>query len=196
VFGRITTCYPSDGHVQNIQELELLLPGKGHAPDLIHLRANDILLTPNKPLQSFCMRLRFLIHAEEMAEFNGQDALFMQQGFLPEFNTSYIELLDINEHNHIALPWFYVISSRWFASIPVTVQPEIREKLTKLIHWDKLIFNYHPERLLHEIRTLNRELGFKAGYTDFFLIEPEDPKHIVQIVSKTFDKMFEQPIGK
>src|ERR1051325_9162997 len=36
IFGRIKTCYPSDGHVQNIQELELLLPGQGHAPDLVH----------------------------------------------------------------------------------------------------------------------------------------------------------------
>src|SRR5262249_52295961 len=133
VFGRIKTCYPSDGQVQNIQEFELLLPGKGHAPDRIVLRANDILLTPNKPLQSFCMRLRFLVHPDEVAGLAGQDPLFLQAGFLPEFSTNYIDLLDIHEQNHAALPWFYVMSSRWFASIPTTVQPEIREKLTKLI---------------------------------------------------------------
>lgn len=195
IFGRVKTCYPADGHVQNIKELELLLPGKGHAPDLIHLRRHDMLQLPDQPMQSFCVRLRCLIHPEEMTEFAGQDSLFVQQGFLPEFNTNYIDLLDINEHNHQGLPWFYVISSRWFASIPITVQPEIREKLTKLIHWNKLIFNYHPERLPHEVRSLNRELGFKAGYTDFFLIEPEDPSQIVQIVSKTFDKLFNQPIA-
>lgn len=194
VFGRIQTCYPSDGHVKNVKELELLLPGKGHAPDLIHLRANDILHAPDQPAQSFYVRVRCLIHAEEMAEFSEQQGLFLPQGFMPEFGTSYIDLLDINEHNHHTLPWLYVISSRWFASIPVTIQPEIREKLTKLIYWNKLIFNYHPERLPREIRTLNRELGFKAGFTDFFLIEPEEPSQTVQIVSKTFDKLFNQPL--
>jgi hypothetical protein len=74
------------------------------------------------------------------------------------------------------------------------MQPEIREKLTKLVHWNKLIFNYHPERLPREVRTLNRELGFKPGFTEIFLIEPEDAEQTVQIVSKTFDKIFNQPM--
>ncbi len=194
LFGRVKTCYPGDGHVQNVQQLELLLPNRERAPDVIHLRANDILVAPNKPLQSFCARLRFLLSPEDAADFTGHDNLFLGHGFLPDFNNGYIDLLDINEHNHTSLPWMYVIGSRWFASIPVSVQPEIREKLTKLIHWNKLIFNYHPERLQREVRTLNRELGFKAGYTDIFLIEPEDPSQTLQIASKTFDKIFNQPI--
>ena len=163
VFGRVKVCYPSDGHIQNIQELEIHLPGKDHAPNVVHLRADDILLAPNKPVQSYCMRVRFLVTPEDMADFTEQDALFLQQGLLPEFSTSYIELLEINEHNHASLPWLYVISSRWFASIPVSVQPEIREKLTRLIHWNKLIFNYHPEFLPQEVRSLNRELGFNRN---------------------------------
>jgi hypothetical protein len=89
-----------------------------------------------------------------------------------------------------------VISSRWFASIPVSVQPEIREKLTKLIHWNKLFFNYHPElQLPREIHSLNRELGMKAGFTEHHLIEPENPQQTVQILARTFDKLFDQPMG-
>jgi hypothetical protein len=194
VFGRVKTCYPSDGYVQNIQELELYLPCKDRSPDVVHLRTDDILLTPNKPLQSYCMRVRFLVTSEDITDFVEQEQFFLQQGFLPEFSTNYIDILDINEHNHISLPWMYVISSRWFASIPVSIQPEIREKLTKLIHWNKLIFNYHPELLLpREVHSLNRELGFKPGFTAIFLIEPEDPSQTVQIVAETFDKIFSKP---
>jgi len=196
VLGRVKTCYPSDGYVQNVQEMEMYLPCKDRTHDVVHLRADDIYITPNKPLQSYCVRVRFLATAEDMADFAEQDALFLGQGFLPEFSASYIDLLDINEHNHVSLPWLYVISSRWFASIPVSVQPEIREKLTKLIHWNKVIFNYHPEdRLPREVRRLNKELGMKAGYTERFLIEPENPEQTVQIVARTFDKIFNQQMG-
>jgi len=195
VFGRVKTCYPSDGYVQNIQELELRLPHKDHAPDVIYLNADDILVTPNKPLQSYCIRVRFLAHPEDIADFAGQETLFFQPGYFPEFQTGFLDLLDINDHNHNSLPWMYVISSRWFASIPLSMQPEIREKLTKLIHWDRLIFNYHPEHLLREVRSLNRELGFKDGFTKIHLIEPENPEQTVQIVARTFDKIFSQPMG-
>lgn len=195
VFGRVKTCYPSDGYAQNIQELELLLPHKDHAPDVIHLNADDILVTPGKPLQSYCVQVRFLAHPEDIADFAGQETLFFQPGYFPEFQPGFIDLLDINEHNHNSSPWLYVIGSRWFASIPVSVQPEIREQLTKIIHWDKLIFNYHPEYLPREVRTLNRELGFKVGFTKIHLIEPQDPAQTVDIVSRTFDKIFSQPMG-
>lgn len=194
IFGRVKTSYPSDGYVQNIQELELQFPGRDHSPDLVHLRVNEILNTPSKPLQSFCVRVKFLLHPDDQAEFDGQEGLFVQQGYLPEFGNSYIDLLDINEHKPSSLPWLYVIGSRWFASIPLSMQPEIREKLTKLVHWNRLIFNYHPEYLPREVRTLNRELGFKPGYTEIFLIEPENPEQTIQIVSKTFDKLFSQPM--
>jgi hypothetical protein len=195
VFGRVKTCYPSDGYIQNIQELEILLPCKGRAPDVVHLRTDDIHVTAHKPLQSYCVRVRFLAAPEDMPDFAEHETIFLQQGFLPEFSSSYIDLLEINEHNHTSLPWLYVISSRWFASIPVSVQPEIREKLTKLIHWNKLLFNYHPEHLPREVRSLNRELGMKAGYTERYLIEPENPSQTVDITARMFNKIFDQPIG-
>ena len=194
IFGRVQTAYPGDGYVQNIQEMELRLPGRERSPDLVRLRVHELFNTPERLLQSFCVRLKFFLHPEDRAEFGGHESPFVQQGYLPEFSESYIDLLDINEQNQAASPWLYVISSHWFASVPVSMQPEVREKLIKLVHWNKLIFNYHPEHLPREVRTLNRELGFKPGFTDIFLIEPENPGQTLQIVSRTFDKLFEQPM--
>lgn len=192
IFGRVKTCYPSDGLLQNIQEMELLIPGKASQPEVVLLRAEDILSSQNKPVQSNCIRVKFLASPEDVADFDGYENMFIEQGFCFEFNTGYIDLLDINEHNHAMLPWLFVIGSRWFASIPESVQPEIREKLTRLIHWNKLIFNYHPESANREIRTLNRELGLKAGFSDVFLFEPEDLQQTATIINESFDRIFQQ----
>jgi len=194
VFGRVKTCYPSDGYIHNIQDMELYFPNKDRKPDTVLLRAEDILLDRAKPVQSYCLRVKFFASPEDMADFDQFENLFLDKGFIPEFTTGYIDLLDMTEHDHAAYPWLYVIGSRWLASIPESVQPEIREKLKSLIQWNRLIFNYHPERLPTEIKSLNRELGYKVGFTDIFLIEPETPQQTIKIVQSTFEKIFQQPI--
>jgi len=194
VFGRVKTCYPSDGYIHNIQDMELYFPNKDRKPDTVLLRAEDVLLDPAKPVQSYGVRVKFFASPEDIADFNQYENLFFEKGFIPEFTPGYIDLLDMNEHDHAAYPWLYVIGSRWLASIPISFQPEIREKLRSLMQWNKLIFNYHPERLPREIRSLNRELGYKPGFTDIFLIEPEDPQQTVKIIQSTFEKLFQQPI--
>jgi len=194
IFGRVKTCYPSDGYIQNIQETEIHFPNKSGAPDVVHLYGDDIIRDAQKPVQSYCVRVKFLASQDDIADFSEYENLFLEQGFIPEFKKGYIDLLDMNEQNHAALPWFYVISSRWFASIPDSVRVEVREQLGKLIGWNKLIFNYHPASLPNEIKSLNRELGFKHGFTDTVLIEPETPRQTAQIVASTFEKIFAQPI--
>jgi len=194
IFGRVSACHPSDGYVQNIQEMELSFPQKDAPPATILLRAKDILLPPQGNMQGYCIRVKFLASREDIADFAGYENLFLDKGFIPDFSTGYIDLLELRETEKDDYPWLYVVGSRWFASIPESVQPEIREKLAKLIQWNKLIFDYHPERLAGEIRTLNRELGYKAGFTDLFLIEPENPEQTLRIVSSTFEKIFQQPM--
>src|SRR5688572_29945505 len=194
VFGRVKTCYPSDGYIHNIQDMELYFPNKDRKPDTVLLRAEDVLLNPAKPVQSYGVRVKFFASPEDIADFNQYENLFFEKGFIPEFTPGYIDLLDMNEHDHAAYPWLYVVGSRWLASIPISFQPEIREKLRSLMQWNKLIFNYHPERLPREIRSLNRELGYKPGFTDIFLIEPEDPQQTVKIIQSTFEKLFQQRI--
>jgi hypothetical protein len=193
MFGRVKTCYPSDGYVQNIQQMEIYFPQRNQAPDVVLLHADEVIHDPHKPPQSYCMRVKVLASPEDIDDFSEFENLFLEQGFLAEYDSSYIDLLDMHEQNQAELPWFYVIGSRWFASIPETVQAEVREQLRNLIHWNKFIFNYHPERLPYEIRSLNRELGYKHGFTEFAFIEPETPSQTAQIVASTFEKMFQQP---
>ncbi|MCI0608361.1 MAG: hypothetical protein L0Z71_04790 [Anaerolineae bacterium] len=190
MFGRVRTCYPSDGYIQNIQEMEIYFPQKDKAPDVVLIHADDISQDPHKPVQSYCMRVKFLASEEDIADFDEYENLFLEQGLLPEFERGYIDLLDMNEQNHSTLPWFYVIGSRWFASVPDTFRVDVREQLGKLIRWNKLIFNYHPESLPNEVKSLNRELGYKHGFTDIVLIEPETPHQTSQIVASTFEKIF------
>ena len=194
MFGRVKTCYPSDGYLQNIQQMELYFPQKDRAPDVVLIHADDVIHDAHRPVQSFCLRVKFLTSQEDMNDFNGHENLFLEQGFLPEFDESYIDLLDLHEQNQTALPWFYVIGSRWFASIPDSVRVEMREQLGKLIRWNRLIFNYHPESLPYEIKSLNRELGYKHGFTEFAFIEPETPGQTAQIVASAFEEIFQQPI--
>lgn len=194
MFGRVKTCYPSDGYLQNIQQMEIYFPQKDRAPDVVLIHADDVIHDPHKPVQSFCLRVKFLASEADVEDFREYENLFLEQGFIPEFDHSYIDLLDVHEQNQTALPWFYIIGSRWFASIPDSVRVEVREQLGKLIRWNRLIYNYHPERLPYEIKSLNRELGYKHGFTEFSLIEPETPVQTAQIVASTFEKIFQQPI--
>lgn len=194
IFGRVKTCYPSDGYIQNIQDLEIYFPQKNTTPDVVLIHGDDIVHHPHQPVQSYCMRVKLLASEEDLTDFNGYENLFLEQGFLAEFETSYLDLLEINEQNQAGLPWFYVIGSRWFASVPESMRFEVREQLGKLMHWNRLIFNYHPERLPGNIRSLNREFGFKHGFTEFTLIEPETPQQTAQIIASTFEKIFQQPM--
>ncbi|HLF72987.1 MAG TPA: hypothetical protein VI524_01465 [Anaerolineales bacterium] len=190
VFGRVKTCFPGDGYIQNIEVMELFFPRREGAPDVLHLHADDILQPPRGAVQSYCVRVKFLASPEDIEDFNRQEDVFLQNGFLPEFTSGYLDLLDMNEQELAGSPWLYVVGSRWFASVPESIQPEIREKLRSLIRWNRALFNYHPGRLPAEIRTLNRELGFKYGFTKTFLVEPEDPQQTARIVASTFNRMF------
>jgi hypothetical protein len=194
IFGRVKTCYPSDGYVDNIEVMELYFPHKEGAPDILLLHTEDIRHHPQKPVQNYCLRVKFLAAQEDITDFNGNENLFLEQGFRSEFETGFLDLLDIHERHKPTLPWMYVISSRWFAAIPESVRAEVREQLGKLIRWNKLIFNYHPEHLPNEVKSLNRELGLKAGFTDVSLFEPETPQQTAQIVASTFEKIFQQPM--
>src|SRR6185369_13454003 len=47
VFGRVKTVYPSAGYVDNLEEMELYFPNQVAAPDVLHVRVEDI--SPQKP---------------------------------------------------------------------------------------------------------------------------------------------------
>lgn len=188
VFGRIKTSYPSDGHVNNLEEMEMSFPRKDAVPDTLHIRIDDISL--QRPTYSYCVGVKFYVSEEEMADFSHSENIFVEKGFAPLYETSYLDLLDVNEQNHSALSWLHVIGSGWFASIPDSVQVEIRQQLRNLVHWDKVIFNYHPRRYSLRYRSLNEELDFNYGFTEHYLIAPQDVKGTLDKVEATFGESF------
>jgi hypothetical protein len=190
VFGRVKTCYPSDGHVNNIEEMELYFPHRDGAPDVLHLRADD--LSQQKPTQSYCIGVKSYLSQEEMADFRASENIFIEKGFAPIYENGYIDLLDVNEQNHSALPWLHVIGSGWFASIPDSVQAEIREQLRNLVRWNTTVFNYHPKRYSLQYLSLNDELDFNYGFTEHYLITPQNSEQVLKKVEESFTGIFMQ----
>ena len=193
VFGRIKTVYPGDSYVNNVEEMEMYFPRRDAAPDTVHIRIDDIAI--HKPTYSFCVGVKFYVSEEEMADFSQSENIFAEKGFAPLYDTSYMDLLEIHEQNQFALPWLYVIGSGWFASIPDSVQPEIRQQLRNLVYWNKLIFNYHPKRYSFHYRSLNEELDFNYGFTEHFLVTPQDSGQVLKKVEESFTGIFMQGIG-
>lgn len=193
VFGRVKTCYPSDGHIHNIEEMELYFPRLDGTPDVLHLRADDI--SQQKPTQSYCVGVKFYLSEAEIADFRVSENIFIEKGFAPLYEAGYLDLLDVNEQNHSALPWLHVVGSGWFASIPDSVQPEIREQLRDLVRWHTTIFNYHPKRYSLQYLSLNDELDFNYGFTEHYLIAPQNSEQVLKMVEESFSDIFTQGMG-
>ena len=193
VFGRVKTVYPSDGHIHNIEEMELYFPRRAAAPDVLHIQAHD--LTLEKPSQSYCVGVKFYVSPAEMADFSQSENIFIEKGFAPLYENGYIDLLDVTEQNYSAFPWLYVIGSQWFASIPDSVQPEIRANLRDLVRWNKVIFNYHPRRHALRYLSLNEELDFSYGFTEHFLVAPQNTEQTLKKVEESFEGIFMRGMG-
>ena len=190
IFGRVKTCYPSDGHIHNIEEMEMYFPRKDVGLDLLHLGADDI--SRQKPTQSYCVGVKFYVSEEEMADFSRSENIFIEKGYAPLYENGYLDLLDVNEQNHAALPWLHVIGSGWFASIPDSVQPEIREQLRNLVRWQKTVLNYHPRRYSLRYLSLNEELDFNYGFSEHYLVTPQESQQVLSKVDERFGEMFVQ----
>ena len=193
VFGRVKTIYPSDGYIQNIEEMEMYFPHIGAEPDVLHIRNYD--LAPQKPIQSYCVGVKFYVSEEELGDFSQSENIFLEKGFAPLYETGYLDLLDVNEQNHASLPWLHVIGSGWFASVPDTVQQEIREQLRKLVHWGNVIFNYHPRRYALRYLSLNDELEFNYGFSEHYLVAPQNTDQAFRKVEERFGEIFMQGTG-
>jgi hypothetical protein len=188
VFGRVRTSYPGDGYINNIKELEMYFPRRDAAPNLLHIGLGDVLL--EEPTHSYCVGVKCYLSVEEMADFSRSENIFLEKGFAPLYESGYLDLLDVNEQNQTSLPWLYVIGSGWFASIPDSVQPEVREQLRDLVRWEKVVFNYHPRRYSLQVRALNEELDFQYGFTEHYLVAPQDSGQVLKKVEEEFQEIF------
>ncbi len=193
VFGRVKTHYPGDTHIHNIEVMEMYFPRRGAAPDVLHLRADDI--SQQKPTHSYCVGVKLYLSEEEMADFARSENIFIEKGFAPLYETGYLDLLEINEQNRSSLPWIHVMGSGWFASIPDSVQQEVREQVRNLVRWDKPIFNYHPRRFALKYLSLNEELDFNYGFTELYLIAPQNTEQVLSKIEESFGGMFMRGMG-
>jgi hypothetical protein len=185
VFGRVKTCFPSDGNVQNIEEMEMYFPRTDAAPDVLRLRQDDIAL--HKPVHSFCVGIKMYLSENEQADFSRSENIFIEKGFAPLYNTGYSELLDITEQNQSHLPSLYLFGSEWFATIPDSWQPDVKTQIHNLVRWSKVVLNYHPKRYTLQYRSLNDELDFVYGFSEQYLIMPQDTNQVLKKVDEEFE---------
>ena len=185
LFGRVKTCFPSDGNVQNVEELEIYFPRKKAAPDLLHLHLDDIAL--HKPVYSFCVGVKMYLSETEQTDFSRSENIFIEKGFAPLYNTGYVELLDITEQNQSGLPSLYLFGSEWFATIPDSWQPDVKQQLRNLVRLNKVVLNYHPGRYTLQYRSLNDELDFNYGFTQHYLMMPQDTDQVLKKVDEEFE---------
>ncbi|NWG33102.1 MAG: hypothetical protein HXY42_01560 [Chloroflexi bacterium] len=195
IFGYVTSCFPSDGHIENVEDLELLFPRKGAPPDLIRLHRDDISLYSQRTVQSHYLRVGVKASAAEEAEFAASEEMFHAKGFHLNFDRGYYDLLDMNEQNQSAHPHLYLIGSRWLASVPESMYFEITTRLKEMLGWGKVIFNYHPDWLPKEVHTVNRALGLKYKLTKHYLTEPETPPQTAGIIAVEFEERLKQGFG-
>ena len=125
-----------------------------------------------------------------MADFSQSENIFIEKGFAPLYENGYLDLLDVNEQNHSSLLWLHVIGSGWFASIPDSVQQEIRTHLREFVNWGHIIFNYHPRRHALRYLSLNEELDFNYGFTQHYLIAPQNTEQTLRKVEESFEEIF------
>lgn len=187
VFGRVKTCFPSDGNLQNIEEMEMHFPRPNSAPDVLHLYPDDLAL--HKPAYSFCVGVKLYLSEAEQADFSRSENIFIEKGFAPLYTTGYGELLDFNEQNHASAHWLHVFGSEWFATIPDSMQPEVRERLQHMLGWNKTILNYHPRRYALQYRSLNDELDYQYGFTQQYLLMPQDTGQVLKKVEELFSEL-------
>ena len=186
VFGRVKTVFPSDGHIHNVEEMEMYFPRRDAPPDVLHLRDDD--LSRQRAAQTYCVGVTFHLAQEEMADFRASENIFIEKGFAPLYENGYLDLLDGN--GRLALHWLHVIGSQWFASIPDSVQPEIREQLRGFVRAGRMIFNYHPRRHALRYLSLNEELDFQYGFSDDYLVAPQSTDQTLRKVEESFDEIF------
>ena len=189
IFGRVKTVFPADGHIHNMEVMEMHFPRKDAPPDLLHLDVDDVSL--QKLSLSYCVGVKFYVSEDEMADFSQSENIFVEKGFAPLYENGYLDLLDFHEQNYSSLPWLHVIGSGWFASIPDSVQPEIRQQVRNLVQWGNVL-NYHPRRHALRYLSLNEELDFNYGFSEHYLVAPQNTDQTLKKVEETFNEIFLQ----
>jgi hypothetical protein len=55
---------------------------------------------------------------------------------------------------------------------------------------NRTILNYHPRRYSLQYRSLNDELDFNYGFSEHFLVAPQDTNQTLKKLEQTFGQIF------
>lgn len=190
MFGRVKVCLPMDGHIQDIQEMELTFPQVGGKPESVVLNSGDVDL--GRQIQSYRFRVKIFGTENDFSDFFRHERLFAEAGFALDFSDDLVELLDTREMDDATLPWFHVIGSSWFAGFSSNLQEEARGCLWNLSVRETLIINYH----IDEVKSLNDQLDYQYRLSDFYLTNPRSPEQTLRLIKTTFNKIFDDPASK
>lgn len=193
LFGRVKVCMPTDGHIQDMQEVELSFPQAGGAPERIVLEPHDVNL--EEQVQSYRVRVKIFGAEADRADFMPYQRKFAEAGFDFDFGGDYNDLLQTDLLERESLPWFHVIGSRWFARIPASRREGVKRMLLRLCSRETLILNYHP-RHARGVLPLNEQLEFQPRLSEFLLSDPWSPEQVHFAVRTVFEKIFAQPGGR
>lgn len=185
VFGRVKTCFPSEGHVLNVEEMEVQFPHKDGPPDLLHLFGDDVAL--QKPVISYCVGVKCFLSEQEKTDFSLWENSFVSRGFTPVYESDPLQLYEMSAQNYMSFPWLYVVGSEWLA---MNAEEKIRERIRNLVYWNKFVLNYHPKRYSLQYRSLNDELDFNYGFSERVILTPQSPDQALQKVESGFGELF------
>lgn len=194
IFGRVKVCMPTDGHIQDVHEVELEFPQAGGGPERVAIGPHNI--DTQIQIQSYRIRMKFYGTEDDRADFVRHERKFAEAGFAFDFSDNFIDLFELDLLERESLPWFHVIGSRWFAAVPHSWQEEVRKKLNQLSAQETLILNYHPRHTPADVHKLNDELDFQYRLTEFYLTDPKTPAQVHYMVKTIFEKIFSKPAEK
>jgi hypothetical protein len=190
VFGRVKTCFPSEGHVLNVEEMEMQFPRQDGPPNLLHLFGDDIAL--QKPVASYCVGVKCFVSEQEKADFSLWENSFASRGFTPVYASDPLLLYEMSAQNQLSFPWLYIVGSEWLA---LHAESGIRERMRGLLYWNKFVLNYHPRRYSLQYRTLNDELDLNYGFSERVVLTPQSPDQALQKVEEGFATLFTRAMG-
>ena len=72
------------------------------------------------------------------------------------------------------------------------MQVEVKQQVEKLLHWNRVVLNYHPREYLLKYKSLNDELEFNPGFTDHYMFMPQDIGQTLGKMDEVFGERFLQ----
>ncbi|MFT3895294.1 MAG: hypothetical protein QM730_27025 [Anaerolineales bacterium] len=196
IFGRVSTCYPHDGEIRSIRQMDILFPRLETEPAIVTVTEKDILSDDfGDPPTSYLFRIQILGDAEDGSEFEGKDEDFQKKGFSAELNYEFDDLQSFHiqsDEQKFSMPWVYVISSRWISMLPKDIYAVVFANLKNiLMQRNRIIINYHPDGY----SSLNKVFKLRPGVSPIWFHDADTVDDVLDITEQTFNSLIMRPLS-